>query len=106
MDMIINENDYNIICNLIELIDSFSISIYQKEKNEVDRLLISIIDKLDSIIGIKSTLVLEQKLKIHIDEVMNKVPGLLDAYENNDNLLISDILTYEIKPVLEKLTQS
>lgn len=37
-------------------------------------------------------------------ELMEKLPEFLDACENNDYTLMSDILDYEIKPVLEKWT--
>ena len=98
-----NENNNNIITNLIELIDNFSVTIYQSENNELSGLLIDIIDKLDSIVGVKSTLILENKFKIYIQELTNKFPDFLDAFENNDNVLISDILKYEIKPLLENI---
>lgn len=103
MDKILmNERNNEIITKLIELIDNFSFMIYERENNESYRLLINIIDKLDSIIGIKSTLILETKFKVYIHELTNKLPYLLDAFENKDNILMSDILKYEIRPLLEK----
>ena len=33
--------------------------------------------------------------------MVEKFPLLIDAYENKDFVLISDVLDYEIKPVLE-----
>lgn len=104
MDKILSdENNNNIITNLIEIIDNFSVIIYETENNESYRLLINIIDKLDLIVGVKSTFILENKFKIYIHELKNKLPDLLDAFENNDNVLISDILKYEIKPLLENI---
>lgn len=104
MDKILmNQTNYNIISNLIGLIDKFSVIIYERDNNEVGRLLINIIDKLDSIIGVKPILIVENNFKIYINELKDKLPELLDAFQNNDNVLISDILNYEIKPLLEKL---
>lgn len=104
MDKVLtNKNNNDIITTLIELIDNFSIMIYERENNEVYRLVINIIDKLDSIVGAKSTFILENKVKIYINELTAKFPELLDAFENNDNILISDILKYEIKPILKEL---
>jgi hypothetical protein len=103
MDKILmNENNNRIITDLIELIDKFSVLIYERENNESYGLLINIIDKIDLIVGVKSTFILENKFKIDIYELTNRLPDLLDAFENNDNVLISDILKYEIKPLLEK----
>ena len=101
--IMINETNYNIISNLIGLIDKLSVIIYERDNDEVFRLLINIIDRLDSIIGVKSILILEENFKTYINELNNKLPDLLSAFENNDNVLISDILNYEIKPLLEKL---
>lgn len=107
MDKILrNENNSNIITNLIELIDNFSVIIYEKTNNESYKLLINIIDILDSIVGVKATFILENKFKIYIRELTNKLPDLLDAFENNDNVLISDILKYEIKPLLERIEEN
>lgn len=104
MDKILtDENNNSIITNLIELIDDFSVIIYKIKSNELHKLLINIIDKLDSIIILKSSSIVENKFKIYINELENKLPILLDAFENNDNVLISDILNYEIKPLLENI---
>lgn len=100
---LINEN--NMINNLIKLIDDFSIIIYNRENNETYQLLINIIDKLDSIIGGKSILEIEDSYKMYIRNLAGKLPDLLDAFENNDNVLIGDILRYEIKPLLENLLE-
>ena len=35
-------------------------------------------------------------------ELIDKLPELIQAYENSDYVLIGDILDYEIRPVLEK----
>jgi hypothetical protein len=97
------ESNNKIIINLIELIDNFSVMIYKRDNNESYRLLLNIIDKLDSIVGAKSTFILENKFKIYIYDLTNKLPDLLDAFENNDNVLISDILKCEIKPLLKEI---
>lgn len=102
MDKILtHENNKKIITNLIELIEKFSLIIYQSGNNESYGLLIKIIDILDSIVGEKSSLILEKKFEIYIKKLTDKFPDLLDAFENNDNVLISDILKYEIKPILK-----
>ena len=103
MDKVLTNENNNIITNLIELIEKFSVIIYKTDKKESCDLLINIIDKLDSLVGVKSTLILENNFKVYIFELTNKLPSLLDAFENNDYVLMSDILNYEIKPVLEKL---
>ncbi|WP_333859921.1 hypothetical protein [Clostridium sp.] len=98
-----NNEKYNeIITNLIELIEDFSIAIYKREKDESYKLLIDIIDKLDIVINMKSKSILESKVNC-IDKLSNKLPILLEAFENGDDVLISDILNYEIKPILKKL---
>lgn len=97
-----NEKYSEIITNLVELIDSFSISIYKREKDGSYKLLIDIIDKLDVAINMKSKIILECKAN-YIDKLSNKLPILLEAFENGDDVLISDILNYEIKPILKKL---
>lgn len=103
MDKILkSKNDNKLIANLIELIDKFSVVIYQTERNESAELLIEIIDKLDSIVGLKSNFILENNFKTYMKELTNILPVLLDAFENSDNVLMSDVLNYEIKPVLEK----
>ena len=98
-------NKNNIISNLVEFINEFSVIIYERNNNEAYRLLIIIIDKIDSIVGVKSALVLEHNFRIYIDQLTSQLPGLLEAFENNDNVLISDILKYEIKPILEKFSK-
>lgn len=100
-----SKNKDNVISELMELIDTFSVMIYRKRNNEPYNLLIKIIDKLDLIIGEKSNLQMNSSNKIYIQNLTGKLPYLLDAFENNDNVLISDILKYEIKPILEKLNK-
>ena len=43
-----------------------------------------------------------QPENIKEQELVEKFPLLIDAYENKDFVLISDVLDYEIKPILEK----
>ncbi|GEA29292.1 hypothetical protein [Clostridium diolis] len=100
---IMDENNSDIITNLIELIEEFSAIIYKLENSETYKLLMNIIDKLDLIINLKSICVLENDFKIHIDKLKSKLPELLEAFENNDKILISDILKYDIKPLLERI---
>lgn len=103
MSNVLEKSKDNMIINLIQDIDEFAIVIYENENNEGYKLLVNIIDKLDLIISLKSTIVLEKEFKIYIYELTNRIPELLEAFENNDNVLVSDILKYEIKPVLENL---
>lgn len=99
---LISKND-DIIANLIKAIENFSISIFERDDNKSFTILMEMIDKLDSIISGESVFRLENKTNLYINELAAKFPYLLDGFENGDNLLISDILTYEIKPILKKL---
>lgn len=101
--ILINKDKNDIISILIDYIDNFSVIIYEKKNSESYQMLIKIIDKLELIISDKSTLELENNFKIYIKELTDKLPDLLEAFENNDNVLISDILKYEIKPLLEEI---
>ena len=94
------KNNNSIINELIELINSFSTAIYKDQNNEYPQLLINIIDKLDLLVGVKSTLDIKNS---HLQGLKHKLPDLLEAFENKDKVLMSDILIFEIKPLLDKL---
>lgn len=100
-------NDYIVTVNdmsfcLLRLINEYSIIIYKLNKEKSTEILLNIIDRLDSIIKMISYEELLNNYKNILQQIQLKLPILLNAFENSDTLLISDILNYEIKPILEQ----
>lgn len=102
-DYIVAVNDMS-SC-LLQLINEYSIIIYKLEKEKSTKILLDIIDRLDSIIKMVTYKSLSNSYKRTLQQIPLKFPILLNAFENSDTLLISDILNYEIKPLLEKLNE-
>lgn len=104
----INDGMYEIIDlseDLISLIDRFSDEIYIPENNKHTEIVLEIIDKLDLIMKAVASSFPDTH-KYIINHISLKLPNLLYAFENGDTLLISDILYYEIKPLLRRLIKN
>lgn len=90
---------------LIQLINEYSIIIYKLEKEKSTEILLDIINRLDSIIKMLTYENISNNYKLILQQIPLKLPILLNAFENDDTLLISDILIYEIKPLLMRLKE-
>lgn len=101
-------NDYMLQVNdisfcLIQLIKEYSNVIYKLKKEKSSKILLDIINRLDVITKLVTCEGLVDKYRRILKQIPLKLPILLNAFENSDALLISDILNYEIKPLLVKL---
>jgi len=92
----------NYLPKMIKGIDLFVSYIIQSRDDEAHMLLTDIFNGLDWIVeAIYLTNKIQEGL-LKEKELVEKLPLLMDAYENQDLVLVSDILDYEIKPILEK----
>lgn len=89
---------------MINGIDSFILYFENgKEKEQESNTLLSNI--FEGLEWITQAVYLINKIKpgpMQEQELVEKLSMLIDAYENEDYLLLCDILDYEIKPVLKK----
>lgn len=102
---LVNETSREIeeyIPKMIDGIDIFIKKIMSGEEAEANSVLSNIFEGLEWIIqAVKLTNRFIQG-DMEEENLLSKLPLLIDAYENKDMILVSDILDYEIKPILEK----
>ncbi|QXM05173.1 hypothetical protein [Crassaminicella indica] len=87
---------------MINGIENFVEYVMQSKEQDAQKLLPVIFEGLE---WIAQAIYLKNRIKqgtMKEQELVEKLPLLIDAYENRDFILISDILDYEIKPILEK----
>ncbi|MGV8982698.1 hypothetical protein [Clostridium sp.] len=94
---------YGYLDKVIDSFGLFSNLIIEGETGKAANVFIQIIDAFEWIADAFSRTALIHNNAIETQELNDKLPELLEAFENNDYVLMSDILNYEIKPVLEKL---
>ena len=93
-------NEY--IEKMIEGIGSFNSYMLNNEPSKALELWPNILEGLEWIVQAVSLTKPIQEKDMNVEELIEILPDLLDAYENGDMILVSDILDYEIKPVLQK----
>ncbi len=87
---------------MIRGIDEFVECAVQSREQDAKKLLASILEGLEWIAQAVCLTGRHKPGPMNGQDLMEKLPELVDACENNDYVLMSDILDYEIKPVLEK----
>ena len=87
---------------MIQGIELFVEHVMQSKEIEAQKLLTNIFEGLEWIVQAVHLTREMQPENVQEQELVEKFPLLIDAYENKDFLLMSDVLDYEIKPVLEK----
>lgn len=87
---------------MIQGIEIFVEHVMQAREKEAQKLLANIFEGLEWIVQAVLLTREMQPENIKEQELVEKFPLLIDAYENKDFVLISDVLDYEIKPILEK----
>lgn len=103
--ILVNETKKEIekyIPKMIKGIDVFINKIMLNEENEAKKILSNIFEGLEWItqaIGLTNNFI---QGDMRERDLLEKLPLLIDAYENKDMTLVSDILDYEIKPLLEE----
>lgn len=88
--------------HFIEGLDICSKNLQVNKNDEGIKLLGKIIDGLDWLLNALRLTKTVQKNIISTIEIEEQIRVLLDALENGDIILVSDLLQYEIKPILEK----
>lgn len=87
---------------LIDGIDACSNNLQINKNDEGIKLLGEIIDGLDWLLNALRLTKAAQKNSVDTTEIEEQIRILLEAMENGDIILVSDLLQYEIKPILEK----
>ena len=87
---------------MIQGIELFVEHVMQSKEIEAQKLLTNIFEGLEWIVQAVHLTREMQPENVQEQELVEKFPLLIDAYENKDFLLMSDVLDYEIKPILEK----
>lgn len=90
-----------LVLNLITRINDI-VSLYNSanEKEATARILFLIDDLASLVNGIEAVLKYEN-VELDIEELNDKLAMLVQQFENQDYLFVSDLLDYELKPLLE-----
>ncbi len=87
---------------MIQGIDNFIKYISKGKEGDALQILSDIMLGLDWIVQAAVLTRPIQKEILNEQDLLKQIAELIDAYENKDFVLVSDILDYEIKPILEK----
>jgi len=92
---------YEYLGRLINGVNQIAESYQCGNEREANKMMVDIIDGIGVVIeGINATAEIQDE-KIQIEDINEHFIGMVDAFENTDYVLLSDLLEYEIVPVFE-----
>lgn len=98
------ESLYDYLPKMIQGIDQFVAKMMIQNQTNALEILPNIFEGLNWITQAVLLTQPLQKVPLNGQELVLILPALMDAYENQDLILVSDLLDYEIKPMIEKWT--
>jgi hypothetical protein len=91
--------------DLLNKIESMSVSFYQQKNNQAYQEMVSVIDSLNII----STILEENKEYPEIESIYNELTfslnASMEAVENKDTILVADIFYYDIKELIGQVSE-